>query len=371
MSRLRDAHAPLAALVVPLALVALLAAACGEPAAGTAHAGAGEAVPVSVAKAERRDLPLQVRAVGRAESPASVVVKPQVSGLVVEQAFQEGDHVEARQLLLRLDDRPFRAQVAAAEAALAGDEAMARDAALTLEQLERVEDLMSEREVQQARAGSEAAQADVLADRAALELARLRLEYSSIRAPLSGRAGALGVRVGSVVKAEETELVTINQMAPMRVAFSVPEQRLPEIRAAFAAGPLAVDARVEGRAAGTGTLSFIDNAVDPNTGTVRLHAEFANADLALWPGQFVEVLLTIAREDDVVVVPDAAVQAGQAGEFAWVVGADGTAEQRPVRVRRRAEGLCVVDEGLTGGETVVTEGHLRLLPGARVESAQP
>lgn len=377
--RLVVALVPLVPLV-PLALLAaaLAASGCGESASaaagarGGSRAGGGdfgEALPVSVARVERRDMPVRLRAVGRAEPIASVELKPQVEGRVVAVRFTEGDEVAAGQVLLELDDRPFQARLQAAQANAASDEAMARDAQLTLQQLQRVEDLMSEREVQRAQANADAAQAALLSHQAEVALARLEVEYCTIRAPFAGRTGSLSVRVGSVVKADETTLVTLNQLAPIRVAFSVPEQELSEIRLRQASAPLAVEVRRDGLPPETGRLSFIDNAVDRSTGTVRLMATFDNTDHGLWPGQFVEVLLTVSLETAALVVPTHAVQAGQGGAFVYVLLPDQTVEQRAVTVARSMDGESVIAEGLAGDETVVTEGQLRLGPGARVTIA--
>lgn len=355
-------------------LVALAAVGCGGDAAASGSAAAQqppgeELLPVSVARAELKDVPVQLRSVGRVESIASVVLKPQVEGPIVEIGFTEGDEVQAGDVLLRIDDRPFQAELRAAEATLDADTAMAQDALTTLQQLQRVEDLMSEREVQRAQANSDAAAAKVVGDQAEVDLARLRLEWCSIRAPVAGRTGALAVRVGSVVKENETELLTIRQLAPIRVGFSVPEQQLGEIRGQQARAPLAVEAQVASSPAVTGRLSFIDNAVDTTTGTVRLKATFENEDRALWPGQFVEVQLTLSVEAGAVVVPSQAVQPGQSGTFVFVLTEKGTVEQRPVRVGRAAGGESVIAEGLAGGESVVTQGQLRLQAGSRVSVA--
>ena len=356
------------------AVAALATAGCGGDAAASAGSAGQppsgeELLPVSVARAERKDVPLQLRSVGRVESPASVVLRPQVEGPIVEVRFTEGDEVAAGDVLLRIDDRPFQAELRAAEANLDADTAMARDALTTLQQLQRVGDLMSEREVQRAQASSDAAAAKVVADQAEVDLARLRLEYCSIRAPITGRTGTLEVRVGSVVKENDTPLLTIRQLAPIRAAFSVPEQQLGEIQAEQARAPLAVEVQAASGPPATGRLTFIDNAVDPTTGTVRLMATFDNADRALWPGQFVEVQLTLSVEAGAVVVPAPAVQPGQAGPFVFVVTEQGTVEQRPVTVSRTAGGESLIAEGLEGGETVVTAGQLRLSPGVRVSVA--
>ena len=353
-------------------LAALAAAGCGGDAAAASGGASSqqppgeELMPVSVARAELKDVPVRLRSVGRVESIASVVLKPQVEGPIVEIRFTEGDEVAAGDVLLQIDDRPFQAELRAAEANLDADTAMARDALTTLQQLQRVQDLMSEREVQRAQANSDAAAAKVVGDQAEVDLARLRLEWCSIRAPVAGRTGALAVRVGSVVKENETELLTIRQLEPIRVGFSVPEQELSEIRSQQARAALGVEAQVAGSPSATGRLSFIDNAVDTTTGTVRLKATFANEDRALWPGQFVEVQLTLSIEAGAVVVPSQAVQPGQSGNFVYVLTEKGTVEQRPVSVGRTAGGESVIAEGLAGGETVVTAGQLRLNPGSRV-----
>jgi multidrug efflux system membrane fusion protein len=362
----------LALALLGAALAGGLGPGCGEDAAASSGGAAAqsppgeELLPVSVARAERKDVPLQLRSVGRVESPASVVLRPQVEGPIVEVRFTEGDEVAAGDVLLRIDDRPFQAELRATEANLDADTAMAKDALTTLQQLQRVEDLMSEREVQRAQASSDAAAAKVVGDQAEVDLARLRLEWCSIRAPITGRTGTLEVRVGSVVKENDTALLTIRQLAPIRVGFSVPEQQLGEIRAEQARAPLAVEVQAASSPPTTGLLTFIDNAVDATTGMVRLMATFDNADRALWPGQFVEVQLTLSVEAGAVVVPAPAVQPGQAGPFVYVVTEQGTVELRPVRVSRTAGGESLIADGLQGGETVVTAGQLRLSPGARV-----
>jgi len=372
----RQGLGPGGAWLAALLGLALAGGACGgDAAAASGGAPPGQAgpteelLPVAVARAQRQDVPLQLRAVGRVESIASVVLKSQVEGPIVAVLFTEGDEVEAGDELLRIDDRPFQAQLRLAEANLASDTAIAGDALETLNQLKNVHDLVSERDVQKAQATSDAAQSKVLADRAAVDLARLRIDYCSIRAPFAGRTGTLAAHLGSVVKADDTELLTIKQLVPIRAAFSVPEQELAGIRAQQAREPLAVEARLADGTRAAGRLSFIDNAVDVSTGTVRLMATFDNADHALWPGQFVELLLTLRVEQDAVVVPSQAVQPGQSGTFVWLMLDNQSVEQRPVVVGRVVGGRSVIGEGLQGGETVVTEGQLRLVPGAHVTTA--
>jgi membrane fusion protein, multidrug efflux system len=371
-----------------LALLALLAGCGGAAVAGSAAAsgnaaaaggaggaspGAGGAAqsagaPVSVGLAERRDVPVVLRAVGTVESPASVVLKPQVEGRVVEVRFHEGADVQAGDVLVLLDPRPAQAALKLAEATLARDRALAADAALAAEQMGSVHDTraVSERTLQQSRATADAAVALVAADEAAVEAARIALDYCTLRAPFDGRTGLLGVRVGSVVKANETELLTIRQVAPVRVAFSVPQGRLPEIRARHREAPLAAEVTPVGGEPVRGDLSFVDNTVDTETGTIRLMAEFPNGDKALWPGQYVEVALQLGIERGALVVPAAAVQAGQQGDYLFAVRADRTVELRVVPVLRATEEFAVLGGGVEPGETVVTDGQLRLVDGARV-----
>ncbi len=343
----------------------------GESSAGATTAAPVAPVsvaPVSVAKVQRRDVPLRLHAVGMVVSPASVVLKPQVEGRVVGVRFDEGDDVKAGDVLVVLDDRPARSAVQLAEASLARDQATAADAALEVEQMASVKDAraVSERAQQQAHASADAARAVVAADQAMLETARLKLDYCTLRAPFDGRTGLLGVRVGSVVKANETELLTISQVVPIRASFAVPQDRLPEIRAQQRQAPLAAVATPGGGAAVNGTLSFIDNAVDSSTGTIRLMATFANADRALWPGQYVDIALELSTDVGALVVPARAVQTGQQGDFVFVVRDDGTVTLRAVTVQRTAGADTLLAEGVTEGETVVTDGQLRLVDGAAV-----
>ena len=343
----------------------------GTPGAGTSGATTDPSVsgaPVSVAKVERRDVPLQIHAIGTVESPASVVLRPQMDGRIVEVRFTEGDDVKAGDVLVVLDDRPAQAALALAEADLARDRAMAKDADLNAQQVASVNDrrAVSERVMQQSRAAADAAQAGVAADEARLQTARLAVEYCTVRAPFDGRTGLLGVRVGSVVKENDSELVTVSQIAPVRVMLSVPQDRLPEIVAHHGLAPLAVEVSIADGSTAAGTLTFIDSAVDSTTGTIRLMATFPNADRGLWPGQYVQAALDVSTDRGALVVPARAVQTGQQGSYVFVVRADRTAELRPVDVRRGAGDVTLIGNGLAEGETVVTEGQLRLVDGAPV-----
>ncbi|HEX5012383.1 MAG TPA: efflux RND transporter periplasmic adaptor subunit [Planctomycetota bacterium] len=359
----------LAAAVLPALLLAL--AGCDGGQAAAASPGAAPAVPVTLGRAERRDMPNRLHAVGNVESPAAVMLKPRVAGQVAEVRLQEGADVHAGEVLILLDEAPFKAALAAAEAALARDTVMAQDAQRTAESWDRLPDprAASARTIEQAHAQAEAAKAGVAADQAAVDAARLDLDHCEIRAPFDGRSGRVLVRTGSPVKEQETELVSIEQVVPIRVAFALPERHLPAIRARRAQGPVPVEVSVPGGGTLQGALGFIDNAVDPATGTILLMADFANADRALWPGQLVDVALIVGVDQGAVVVPAGAVQPGQKGSMVFVVGADGTVQPRDVQVLRTDAGLSVLSDGLQGDETVVTDGQLRLVPGSRVEAA--
>ena len=352
-----------------LLLVPTLLCGCGQGSGSPLPGQSGPpALPVTVAKAQRADLPKEIRAVGTVEPLASVTIKPQVEGMLVDIGFEEGAEVHAGDLLLQIDPRPFQAAVLGVQADLLRDRALAADAKAAAEQIQGASEksAISKRTAEQAAAAAAAAEATVQKDTAMLETAQLQLEYCSIRAPFDGRTGKLEARRGTVVKANETALVQLHQILPIRVEFSVPEQQLAAIRAAAAKGPLTVHAQAEGSASVDGTLSFLDNEVDRATGTIRLMATFPNEDRSLWPGQFVQVLLQTEIERGVVLVPSGAVQTGQDGDFVFVVDADSKAEVRPVRVNRIRGDSTVLAEGLQGDETVVTEGQLRLVSGTRV-----
>ncbi len=342
--------------------------ACERQEQGRAPAGP-PTVPVSVAKAETRDVPIQLRSVGTVESIAAVMLRPQVAGQVLATPAGEGRDVKAGEVIVTIDPRPFEAALREAEASLARNTAIAADERRGAQQLRTAYEgrAVAVREVEQAEARAAAAEAQAAQDQAAVETARLQLSYSTITAPFDGRLGALLVKPGAIVKANETDLIHLTQVAPIDVAFTVREQDLAQVRAAQGARPLAVLAEVPGGGEPVrGELSFIDNRVDPATGAIRLKARFDNADQRLWPGQFVNVTMTVGVDEGATVVPSAAVQASQRGRAVFVIKADGTAEQRPVEVRRSEDGVSVIASGVEPGETVVTEGQLRLTNGAKV-----
>lgn len=340
-------------------------------AAEPTHSEQIAAVPVTVASAVRKDVPVKLRAIARVEPYATVTVKPQVSGQLVEVHFKEGQDVKAGDLLFRLDGRPYEAAVRQAEANLERDRALALDAAAEAAWKAGLlrQNAASQREYEQSQATADSRRATVEADEALLEKARLDLEYCTIRAPMDGRTGDNLADPGNVVKANETALVVINQINPIYVAFAVPEQFLLRVQEAQKGGPLVVEAFFphDPGPPERGVLTFVDNKVDSTTGTILLKGTFANAERRLWPGQFVNAELTLATRAGALVIPAPAVQTGQRGQYVFVVRDDQTVESRPVQVAFTLDTEAVIDDGLQPGERVVTDGQLRLVPGARVE----
>ena len=336
---------------------------------------AAQAVPVSVGHAVREAVPLEVRTFGTVEASAAVTVMPQIAGKVAAVHFTEGQSVRKDDLLFTLDPRPQQAALKEAEAQLAKsrvEQANAEKEAARQSTLFQ-KGMSAQDACDQARTTADALAATVRAGEATVENARLMLDYGSIRAPFDGRTGARLVDPGKVVKANETELTTLHQLQPIRIVFSVPQQWLDIILDNQKKAPLSVRAVIppETVASEAGALSFVDNEVDRVTGAVRLKATFANDRLRLWPGQFVEVVLTVMSEADALVIPAAAVQTGQHGEFVYLVRPDQTVEARPVRVRRHYQEKELIDSGLSVGDTVVTDGQSRLAADRRVVLTAP
>jgi multidrug efflux system membrane fusion protein len=388
-------------------LAALVLSGCGkeQPVSAGAPPGAAAmanmpAVPVSVATVEQQAVPTELRVVGTVEASAIVQVKSQVGGQLEKVSFTEGQNVKPSDLLFTIDRRPYeealrqaeaavardRAQIAQSEATLARDNAQSRfaetDAARNLQMSK--EGLGSKETYDQSRASADvareaaraseaaigSAKAALEADQAAVAAARLNLSYCEIRSPISGRTGNLLVHAGNLIKANDVPMVVIHQVAPIFVNFSVPEQHLSAIRRLNAEHPLAVrvtSADNPGRVA-EGRLTVIDNTVDANTGTIHLKARFDNGDGMLWPGQFVTAVLTLDTIRNAAVAPAAAVQNGQQGQFVYVVNAANHVDLRPVTVGRAFGQSVVIEKGVTRGETVVTDGQLRLFPGAPVKA---
>jgi membrane fusion protein, multidrug efflux system len=390
----------LAAGAVWALAASLLLAGCSDDATGKpSRAAAPPAVPVTAADALEKSVPLQLTAVGNAMPYTSVAIKSQVSGQIVQVHFKEGQDVAKGELLFTIDPRPFEAALRQAEAALNQRRAEILQTGANLERdtaqlanarvqerryRELVErELVAREQYDQFRTGLSTMESTVQADhaavanaqasaraaQAAVDNARLQLAYTAIRAPIDGRTGNVMVQVGNVVKGnDDTPMVVINQVQPIYVSFAIPEQHLGDVRTYRAAGSLRVEVRAPRQAEtlATGALTFINNAVDQATATIQLKATFANTNNALWPGQFVDVVLTLTSRT-AIVVPSQAIQAGQQGPFVFVVKADQTVESRPVVVGTRLGAETIVERGLRGGELVVTDGQLRLVPGARVE----
>jgi len=379
----------------------------GGRAGGGGRRGGGGPVPVVTARAQTKSVPVIIPAVGTAEPLTTVQVRAQVTGQLSEVHFAEGQEVRKGQLLFTIDPRPFQAALQQAEAVLARDTATAQNAE---QQHARYEDLykrglIPRDQYETQNASAQSLQATLAADRAAVDNARLNLNYTRIMAPMSGRTGALGIHTGDLVRANDaTPLVVINQVSPIYVTFSVPGRYLGQIRRFQSQKPLLVQARGQAPIAPgaqapepaaprpslgqqvapgegatmpaapglveNGRVTFIDNTVDPSTGTIKMKATFQNADQGLWPGLFVQITLALTDEAGVVVVPATAVQPSASGQFVYVVKQDRTAEVRQVTVARQFGEEMIIARGLASGEEVVTDGQLRLTPGAQVSIAQ-
>jgi len=365
-----------------LLLLALVALAGGlgvyvyqanKPAAANAKPAA-RPVPVLVAEVARKTLPLRLPAVGQTQAAATVTVRSRVDGQLLEAAFQEGQMVRKGDVLFRIDPRPLEASLNQAQANLGRDQAQLDKARLQLTRNQGLapKGYVSTENLEDARAASEALEATVKADQAAVELARLQLAYATLHAPIDGLAGARLADPGNLVKTNDTALVTINQIEPIYVAFALPERHLAEVRRLLAAGALRVEAQPQdGGPPVSGAVGFLDNKVDPTTGTIGLRATFPNTDHRLLPGQFVTLDLALGELGGTLVVPSRAVQVGQKGEQVYVVTPEGTAELRPVTLGPRVAEETAIRTGLAVGDRVVIDGQMRLTSGAKVEVRQP
>jgi len=326
-------------------------------------------VPVRVAQVERKTVPVTVRAIGTVEAIETVAVTARVGGELVRVSFAEGQNVSRGAPLLTVDPRPYEADLREAEARLTRDRAQLAKAEADVRRYADLvkRDFVTKEQYDQITATAAALAATIQEDEAAVESARLQLGYCTITAPVSGRTGSLQVRLGNLVKANDDHtLVTINQTRPIYVSFALPSQYLAAVKRRLQQGIQVEAMPGSGEPVQTGELTLVDNAVDPTTGTILLKATFPNPDEVLWPGLFVDVKVVLGEEADRVVAPATAVQTGQSGAFVFVVKEDQTVELRSVQVARADDREAVVDEGLTGGETVVTDGQLRLVPGAKV-----
>lgn len=347
-------------------LVLLASAACGDR--GAAARSAPRVVPVRVATVATKTVPVEVRAVGRIVANQSVAIRAQVSGPILAVHFTEGRDVKKGDVLVEIDRRPYEAALAEARAKLVEDRARAENARSDAKRLaELVEkEYVTRQQYETAKANAAALEAAVVASQAAVQRASLNLAYCTIRAPIPGRTGRLLVHPGNLVTANAPEpLVTIEQIHPVYAAFSVPEANLAVLRAPEKGATVQV--RTGAGATYEGKVEFLDNAVDPATGTVLVKARVENRDEALWPGQSVDVTVRLGERSNATVAPVAAVAAGQNGDYAYVVTQDKKVELRPVEVALSTGGDAVITKGLRPGDVVVTEGHLKLRPGASVE----
>ena len=327
--------------------------------------------PVVTAAAQQKDVPLQVRAIGSVEAYSNVSVKTQITGELTGVYFKEGQDVTKGQLLFSLDRRPFEAALNQAQANLARDKAQAENARAQARRYASLfhTGVVSREETDQIEANAQALEAAVAADQAAVENAKVQLAYCSIYSPINGRTGTLMIHQGNMIKANDTPfLVSINQIEPIYVTFTVPENTLAQIKSYAAGRSLPVLAKIPNDNGGpvSGNLSFIDNSVDSTTGTIKLKGEFANRHHRLWPGQYVDVALNLADQHNAIVIPSQALQNGQNGSFVFVVKSDMTAEKRDVVVDRSGDGQAVISKGLQPGEQVVIDGQLRVIPGGKV-----
>jgi membrane fusion protein, multidrug efflux system len=397
-------------LVITLAMLAFAGCSKGDTASaasggsgapgkgGGRGRGGGGDVPVLIAKASQKNVPVEVQVIGNVEAYSTISVKAQVTGQLNDVAFHEGDFVKKGELLFTIDQRPLEAALNQSQANVAKDEAalgqaqanLARDRAQARyaeAQATRYQQLFDQKiisrdQAEQLRANADAVAQAVQADlatiesmkasigasRAQVENAKVQLGYTKIYSPITGRTGNLTVKQGNVVTANNMEMMTINQVEPIYVTFAVPESQLTAIKTYMAQGklPVRVKPQDDESSEEVGTLTFVDNTVDMTTGTIKLKGTFPNSDHKLWPGEFVRVILKLTTQRDAITVPNEAVQTGQAGSFVYVVKEDRSVESRPVKVGARVENDMVIDSGLEAGETVVTEGQLRLAPGSKV-----
>lgn len=359
-----------APLALVLTVVLLTLVACGK--GDDKNSKGKRPVAVAVAEATSMNVPVLVLAVGNVEAYASVVIKPQVSGIIARQLVRDGQDVQKGTPLFLIDQRTYQASLQEAQARLQKDQAQASKAEDDLKRFQALfeQGAVSREQLEQVQANAIGLRASLALDRAQVEQARLQLGFASIASPINGRAGHVLVQEGNLVgkSSDDRPLVVINQIEPIFVSFSVPERHLPEIQKQAALGVLRVEAQTaEGLVLDTGELASIDNAVDKATGTIRLKAVFPNKGKNLWPGQFVRAFLRLAERQNAVVVPAQAVQTGVSGPYVFVVKADMTVDMRSVIVSPAPDQTVVVDQGVAPGEKVVVDGQVMLVPGALVE----
>jgi len=365
------------ALLITIAAALLTLSACKPSTEGSLRGGrgaSGGAIPVQVATALRQTVPITQTAIGYVQPLLTVAVRSQVDGVIQKLHFHEGDDVRAGDLLVEIDPRPYQVQLEQAQGQLARDQALLANAKLDLQRYQDAKEAVTQQQIDTASAAVAQYAGDVQIDQSAIDNAKLQLSYTKILAPISGRTGQFGLTEGNLVKANDagSTLLTINQITPVSVVYSIPESVLSKVQAALAAQTAAAGIRVTAAPKGSSTppsegrLNFIDNTVDPATGMIVLKAIFPNTDNSLWPGRFADVVMELGHEDNDIVVPSAAVQQGQNVSQVFVVTPDKTAQLRTVQKGRAENGFIIILSGVNEGETVVTDGQLRLTNGAKV-----
>jgi len=329
-------------------------------------------VPVTAATAVQKTVPVQLSAIGNVEAYSTVSIKSQIGGVLTRVHFREGQDVNKGDLLFTIDPRPYEAALRQAEANLAKDNAQLANARKEVQRYAELvkKGYVAQEQYDQISTNAASFEAIVNADMAVVENARLQVKYCYIYSPLSGRTGNLMANEGNLIKANaDTAIVVINQVQPIYVTFSVPEQSLSEIKRYMSEAKLRVEAILskEDEKPEQGVLTFIDNAVDLTTGTIKLKGTFANKGKRLWPGQFVNAVLTLTSQPDAIVVPSQAIQSGQEGQYVFVIKDDLTVENRSVTAGRTLNNETVIEKGLQAGEKIVTDGQLRLVPGAKIQ----
>jgi multidrug efflux system membrane fusion protein len=357
--------------VVTAATLAVAGCSAGGETLPARNAVQQTAVPVDAGAVVQKAMPMTIDVIGSAEAYSTVAVHAQITGELTSVNFKDGDDVEKGQVLFTLDRRPLEAALQQMEANLGRDLAQLANARSQLQRYQDLSDrgIATKEQLDQSHTNTAALEATTAADRAAVQSAQVQLEYATIKAPLAGRTGKLMVHAGNLVRANDTTpLVVINQVSPIYVSFGIPEAQLPDLKRYMSRGSLRVDARAPTDAgpASNGHVSFVDNAIDQSTGSIAVRGTFPNGDRKLWPGQFVNVVVTLDTEPNAIVVATTAIQEGQQGKFVFVIKPDKTVEMRPVHTARTSGPETVVSDGLNPGETVVTGGQLRLAPGSRV-----
>jgi len=364
-----------AAALLLVVAVAVAATACSKEEQSKGPKG-DRAAPVSAAQAVRRDAPMSIRAVGNVEPLATVAVKSQVGGMIVEQFIKDGQDVKAGDKLFQIDPRPYQLAIEENQAKIARDQALLDKAE---RDLKRYAELRQKGAVDEAQYDETFAQAKTLEgtirlNTADLDKARLDLEFSTIKAPIDGRVGSILLHKGNVIKAnDDRSMAVINQFQPIFVSFSVPERHLPAVMDMFGKGKVKVEAEIQGLESKpeTGELFAVDNAVDTQTGAIRLKAIFDNKDMRLWPGRFVRINLVMPPMKDAILIPTQAVMTGIKGPFVYVIGEGDKVEARNIETGPIVGDMTIVEKGIAEGERVVREGQLRLAPGSKVEIKAP